>query len=558
MESKRDSMSFDVVIVGAGVAGLAAAIRLKQQAQIARRELSVVVLEKGGEVGAHVLSGAVIDPVGLDSLMPAWREQGAPLQTPVQSEHMSVLTKNRSIELPGFLLPRVMSNSGCLLGSLGALARWLGQQAEALGVEIYTGFGASEAVFDQNGALTGVVTPDQGLDRNGRPAAGFMQGMELHGKYVLIAEGARGYLAGQLIARYGLDKGRAVPRYALGLKELWQIPTRDHRPGQVRHTNGWPLGRKANGGGFIYHYGDNLVSLGLVVHADYRHADLSPFELFQLFKSHPSIRPVLENAQRIGYGARTLSEGGWQAVPRLVFPGGALLGDAAGLMNVARLKGSHNAVSSAILAAESCFAAIEAGRSQDVLEDYQSRFENSSMAEELRTARNVKPLLERFGSYIGGGLVLKDLWLRQFARRSPFDLLVDALPAAIADRKRLRLEKTGARRAVPAFRPDHVVSFDRASSLQLAGVFHDENQPPHLRFRDSSRQLDNLQKFGVEPAEFYCPAGVYEICRDEQGQPFVNISAANCLHCKMCDIKDPADNIVWHIPATGGPAYVDM
>jgi electron-transferring-flavoprotein dehydrogenase len=554
--SERESMSFDVVIVGAGVAGLSVAIRLKQLSLENGHEISVVVLEKAVEVGAHVLSGAIIDPVGLDQLLPDWRENAAPLATKVCEEQLSLLTKTASIAVPSLFIPRLMKHQNCYVGSLGALTRWLGEQAASMGVEIYPGFAASELLYDEDGALKGVATPDQGLDSNNQPTDAFMRGMELLGRYTLIAEGARGYLAQQLIQQFDLDKGRSSAKYGLGIKELWQVPADLHRPGRVEHMVGWPLSSKATGGGFLYHYGDNLVSIGLVVHADYTNPALSPFDLFQTFKTHPSIRSLLEDGKRIGYGARAISEGGLQSVPRLAFAGGALIGCSAGLMNLPRLKGSHNAILSAMLAAQSCFEALQEGRSNDELTDYQNRFDDSEIARELQLVANAKPLLERFGSIVGGGIGLFNLWRRQlFGGKGPALARIRQSGRPV---DRATLETSENQAAVSEFYADDSLTFDRASSLKLAGVFHEENQPAHLVFKDPAQQLQNLQRFGLEPAQYYCPAGVYELRHDEQKQPYIHISAANCLHCKMCDIKDPADNIIWHMPPSGGPTYVDM
>ena len=550
--SERESMSFDVVIVGAGVAGLSAAIRLKQCALARGDEVSIVVLEKGSEIGAHVLSGAIIDPVGLDQLLPDWRTLGAPLQTRVASEWLSVLTARKSLDIPAFVLPRVTRHDHCYVGSLGALTKWLGEQAALLGVEIFPGFAAAECLYDEAGALKGVATPDQGLDRQGQPTSGFMRGVELLGRTVIIAEGARGSLAGQLIKRFRLDEGCSPTKYALGLKELWQIPADLHRAGHVRHLTGWPLPRGVGGGGFVYHYGDNLVSLGLVVHADYKDPALSPYDLLQRLKTHPSLKSVLTGGKRIGYGARTLSVGGFDALPQAVFPGGMLIGCAAGLFDMARLKGVHNAILSGIAAAQCCMESLQENSSVDELKSrYQATLERVGVVKELRAARKVKPLLARYGPYAGGGLALLDLWSQQIFKKS---LPVSRLRGQ-SDRLMMR-RGGGSPPPVPSW--DGILSFDKPSSLGLAGVFHDENQPPHLVFRNPERQLQNVHEYSLEPAQYYCPAGVYELRDNEQSSPYIHISSSNCLHCKMCDIKDPANNLKWTMPPSGGPTYVDM
>ncbi len=548
-------MSFDVVIVGAGVAGLSAAITLKQLACDKGEEISVVVLEKGERVGAHILSGAIVPGFALDRLLPDWRTQGAPLTTKVSAAKLSFLSQRKSWTLPEVLLPPVMRHDkqDFYVGSLGALMRWLGEQASGLGVEIYPGFAGAELLYGEDGALLGVATPDQGLDKKGRPTRNFEQGLELHGRYTFLAEGARGSLSGQLIDRFNLRAGRQPAKYALGLKELWQVSGVRHQSGLVEHFTGWPLGgaSSANGGGFVYHYGDNLVSVGLVVHADYRTPALSPFDLMQSFKTHPTIKPLFEGGKRIGYGARVISAGGWQSLPKLVFPGGALLGCAAGMVNGVSMKGIHNAILSGRYAAFACHKALVAGRAGDELADYQGKLEQSEIALDLKAVRNMKPLLGRFGMQMGGALAGVELWLLQIFRQP--------VPYTLSHRKKDR--ETLCAGLEPLNEPmvyDQLLTFDKASSLQLSGVAHDENQPPHLVFRDPQKQLNNLYRFDLEPAQYYCPAGVYEQRTDEHNKPFIHISSANCLHCKMCDLKDSANNIDWHIPPKGGPNYVDM
>jgi len=553
--NKRESISFDVVIVGAGVAGLSAAISLKQLACEEGRKVSIVVLEKGAQVGAHILSGAIIPGFALDHLRPDWCEQGAPLTTKVKASKLSFLSQRQSWTVPEVLLPPLMRHDRqeFYVGSLGALTRWLGKQATGLGVEIYPGFAGAELLYDKAGALLGVATLDQGLDKRGQPTSNYMQGMELHGRYILMAEGARGSLSEQLIDKFNLRDGRDVAKYALGLKELWQVSPARHQSGLVEHFTGWPLSgaNSANGGGFIYHYGDNLISVGMVVHADYGNPSLSPYDLMQTFKTHPTIKPLFKGAKRIGYGARTISAGGWQSLPKLVFPGGALLGCAAGMVNGASMKGTHNAILSGRDAAFACHKALQEGRAHDVLQGYQDKLETSEIALDLKAVRNMKPLLSRFGMALGGAFGCAALWLEQAGRHN--------LSLTLSHRKKdrdtleVRLLHLDESRVY-----DQMVTFDKAASLHLAGVAHAENQLVHLVFRDPQKQLHNLHHFGLEPAQYYCPAGVFERRTDEHNKPFIHISSTNCLHCKMCDLKDPADNIGWQVPPKGGPNYVDM
>ncbi len=553
--NERESMSFDVVIVGAGVAGLSAAITLKQLARDKGEEISVVVLEKGASVGAHILSGAIVPGIALDRLAPDWRTQGAPLTTNVSTSKLSILSLHKSWILPEALLPSLMRHDKqeFYVGSLGALTRWLGEQASGLGVEIYPGFAGAELLYGEDGALLGVATPDQGLDKEGQPTSNFMQGLEVRGRYTLLAEGARGYLSEQLIAKFNLRAGRQPAKYALGLKELWQVSPDRHQSGLVEHFTGWPLCGKnaASGGGFIYHYGDNLLSVGLVVHADYRNPALSPHELMQSFKTHPTIKPLFKDAQRIGYGARVISAGGWQSLPKLVFPGGALLGCAAGMVNGASMTGTHNAIASGRYAAFACQKALAEGRAHDELNDYQDRLDHSEIAGDLKAARNIKPLVARFGRGAGAVLAGAELWLEQIFKR--------ALPFTLSHRKKDReMLRAGFEAGRQSLVYDQLLTFDKASSLHVSGVLHEENQPAHLVFRVPQNQLLNLRSFGLEPAQYYCPAGVYEQRTDDHNKPFIHISSANCLHCKMCDLKDSADNIEWHVPPKGGPNYVDM
>jgi electron-transferring-flavoprotein dehydrogenase len=552
---ERESMEYDVVIVGAGPSGLAAAIRLKQLAQAAGTEVSVAVLEKGSEVGAHILSGAVIDPIALNELIPDWKAQGAPLETPVTVDKFMMLGQQGSVSLPMFAMPGFMHNHGNYIASLGNVCRWLAQQAEAMGVEIYPGMACSDLVFAPDGAVKGVVAGVFGLDKDGAPGPDYQPGMELHGKYVFIGEGVRGSLAKVLKAKFGLGDGREPEKHGIGLKELWQVPDAVFKPGLVQHTVGWPLDDKTGGGSFLYHFGDNYVSVGMVVHLNYKNPWLSPFDEFQRFKHHPEVAKHLEGGKRIAYGARAIAEGGLQSVPRMYFPGGVLLGDSAGLVNVPRIKGTHNAMKSGMLAAEAAFAAVQAGRGGDELKDYDEAFHGSWAGRELKLVRNAKPLLSHYGTFLGGALGMFDMWMTKLTGGfSLFGTLkhgkTDAASTGLAsDHKPIVYPK-----------PDGVLSFDKLSSVFLSNTNHDESQPCHLKLRDSSVPISvNLPKFG-EPARLYCPAGVYEVLYDDNGQnPRFQINFQNCVHCKTCDIKDPSQNIDWTTPQGGdGPNYPNM
>ena len=549
--TEREIMEFDVVIVGAGPAGLAAAIRLKHLAAETGKDVSVVVLEKGSQVGAHILSGAVIDPVALDRLLPQWREQDSPLQTQVSEDRFYYLTENSGIGFPSFLMPPLMSNHGCYIGSLGSLCRWLGEQAEALGVEIYPGISVIDAMFGPNGEVEGVITGDMGVARDGTHKDSYTPGIALTGKYTLLAEGARGSLTKQLIRRFSLDAESGPQKYGIGLKELWEVPKVKHKPGFVQHTMGWPLGDSTGGGSFLYHFGENLVSVGFVVHLDYANPYLNPFKEFQRAKLHPRIAEHLGGGRRISYGARALTEGGWQAIPRLAFPGGALIGCAAGFMNVPRIKGSHNAMLSGMMAAEAAFAAIGAGRSRDVLDAYEQSLKQSSMADELKRVRNVKPLWSRLGTRLGVMLGGIDMWLNTI-----FPFLTHTLKHAKPDYA--SLEKAAKAEQIDYPKPDGVLSFDILSSVFLSGTNHAEDQPVHLRLTDPSIPIaENLPEY-AEPAQRYCPAQVYEVVAEGDRLRF-QINAQNCVHCKTCDVKDPAQNITWVPPEGGdGPNYVNM
>jgi len=549
----REAMDFDVVVVGAGPAGLAAAIKLKQLAAEAGRELSVVVLEKGSEVGAHILSGAVIDPVGLNLLIPDWKDKGAPVETAVSEDRFYYLGPAGSLRIPNFVMPPLMGNHGNYIVSLGNLCRWLGEQAVELGVEIYPGFAAAEVLYDAKGAVTGVATGDMGVGKNGEPTERFTRGMELKGKYTIIAEGARGSLTKELVAKFGLEHGRQPQKYGLGLKELWEVRPEAHRPGLVQHTLGWPLDNRTGGGSFLYHYGSNLVSVGFVVHLNYANPHLSPYAEFQRFKTHPAIRATFEGGKRIAYGARALSEGGWQSIPRLVFPGGVLVGCAAGFMNVPRIKGSHNAVLSGIAAAEAAFAAIGEGRAHDRLDAYESSVMNGPIARDLRRVRNAKPFLSKFGTALGTMFSGLDMWLNTVL---PGIGLGYTLKHGKPDYATLRSAAKAPPIAYP--KPDNVLTFDRLTNVSFSATNHEEDQPSHLKVADMGLQKRSEHDVYAGPSSRYCPAGVYEWV-EEGGSPRFVINAQNCVHCKTCDIKDPNQNITWVPPeGGGGPNYPGM
>ena len=550
---EREGMDFDVAIVGAGPAGLAAAIRLKQVSP----ETSVVVLEKGSEVGAHILSGAVIDPCGLDSLLPGWRaEEDAPLKTQVSEDRFYWLTAGGGLRLPNALMPRLMNNHGNYVGSLANVTRWLARKAEALGVEIYPGFAASELLFNERGAVCGVATGDMGVGKDGARKPSFTRGMELRAKYTLLAEGARGSLSKQAIARYRLARDREPQKYGIGLKELWEIDPARHQPGLVQHSFGWPLDDATGGGSFLYHLEDGLVSVGFVVHLNYENPTLSPFDEFQRFKTHPLIAPTFAGGRRIAYGARAITEGGWQSVPKLTFPGGALIGCAAGFVNVPRIKGSHNAVLTGMMAAECAAVALAQEREHDELAEYENGWRGSRVGADLKPVRNVKPLWSRYGTKLGVALGGFDMWCAQIFGRSPFGSLAHGKPdheclKPLADVKPIVYPK-----------PDGVVSFDKASSVFLSNTNHEEDQPSHLKLADPDLPVRrNLPTYG-EPARLYCPAGVYEIVYGDEAaksDPRFVVNAQNCVHCKTCDIKDPAQNITWVAPeGGGGPNYPNM
>jgi electron-transferring-flavoprotein dehydrogenase len=550
----RETMEFDVVIVGAGPAGLSAAIRLKQRAAETGKEITVCVLEKGSEVGAHILSGAVIDPISLNELIPDWKEKGAPIDTPVTDDRFLYLGPSGSLRIPNFIFPPLMSNHGNYIVSLGNVCRWLAKQAEELGVEIYPGFAAAELLYDDKGRVKGVATGDMGIGRDGKPKAGFARGMELHGKYTFIGEGVRGSLAKQLMARFKLGENCDPQKFGIGLKELWQLPPEKHKRGLVVHTLGWPLTNDTGGGSFMYHFGEGLVSIGFVVHLNYSNPYLSPFDEFQRFKTHPAIRSYLEGGKRIAYGARAITEGGLQSVPKLTFPGGALIGCSAGFINLPRIKGSHNAMKSGMLAAEAAFDALSAGRSGDELTAYPDAYKTSHIFKDISRVRNVKPFLSRLGTVLGTAFGGLDMWTNQLAGFSFFGTLKHGK----ADYATLKLARDCKPIAYP--KPDGVVSFDKLSSVFLSSTNHEEDQPIHLTLKDASIPIArNLPEYD-EPAQRYCPAGVYEVVRDNSGgNPRFVINAQNCVHCKTCDIKDPAQNINWVTPeGGGGPTYPNM
>jgi electron-transferring-flavoprotein dehydrogenase len=543
----REAMEFDVVVVGAGPSGLAAAIRLKQLSA----DLSVVVVEKGSEVGAHILSGAVIDTVGLDRLLPEWRAEDTPIKTAVKRDRFYMLTAGAALPLPNFMMPPLMSNHGAYIVSLGEVCKWLATKAEALGVEIYPGFAASEVLYGDNGEVVGVATGDMGIGKDGTPKDTFTRGMELRAKYTLFAEGARGHLTKTLVARYGLGEGRDPQKFGIGLKELWQIAPDKHQPGLVQHTFGWPLDNSTGGGSFLYHYGDGLVAVGFVLHLNYKNPYLSPFEEFQRFKTHKLVRDTFAGGKRIGYGARAISEGGWQSVPRVAFPGGAMIGCTAGFLNVPRIKGTHNAMLSGMLAAEHAAAALAAGRAGDELAGYEAAWRTSDIGRDLWKVRNAKPLWSKLGTLIGIGVGGLDMWANTLGF-SLFGTLSHGKP------DRATLEPAAGFAPIPYPKPDGVLTFDRLSSVYLSNTAHEEDQPVHLKVADPALQVVSEHGVFAGPSGRYCPAGVYEWV-EENGAPKFVINASNCVHCKTCDIKDPNHNITWVAPeGGGGPNYTSM
>ena len=552
--SERESMEFDLVIVGGGPAGLAAAIRFKQLANEAGEDLSVVVLEKGGEVGAHILSGVVLDPKALDELLPDWRTRDdRPIRTEVKEDKYLWLGPRGSLQMPNFIQPPLMSNHGMFTGSLANVTRWLGARAEELGVEVYPGFAASEVVYGEKGEVRGVVAGVMGLNEDGEPKDDFQPGMELLGKYVLFAEGARGSLTKQVTARFGLDAKSEPQKFGIGLKEVWSVPREKARPGYVQHTFGWPVdGADGTGGGFLYHFedqGEAFVSVGYVVHLNYKNPYIAPYEEFQRYKHHDDIRPHLEGGKRVAYGARAITSGGLQSVPQLYFAGGALIGCCAGFVNLPRIKGTHNAMKTGMLAAESAFAAIRAGRQGDELSEYDEAYRASWVYTDLSRVRNVKPLMSRFGTFGGAALGVPDMWLRSF-----LGFGFPTLKHGKADHETLKPAKKF--KPIDYPKPDGVISFDKLTSVSFTNTYHAENQPCHLVVLDPAVQKKSELGVYDGPSNRYCPAGVYEWVEETNGEKRFQINSQNCIHCKTCDIKDPNQNIVWTTPeGGGGPAY---
>ena len=545
---EREMMECDVVIVGAGPAGLSAAIRLKHL----DKDLNVIVLEKGSEVGAHILSGAVLDPSGLDRLMPDWRDRNAPITVQVKKDNFYILGQAGQIRLPNFLMPPLMNNHGNYIVSMGNVCRWMAEQAEELGVEIFPGMACSDLVFGENDELKGVVAGEFGLGQDGEPTDAYEPGMELHGKYVFLSEGVRGSLSKKLIEKYSLDADSDAPKFGLGMKEIWEVLPENHSEGEVTHTMGWPLGFKNSGGSFVYHLDNNQVYVGYIVDLNYKNPYLFPYMEFQKFKHHPKIANMLKGGKRVAYGARAVTKGGVQSIPKVAFPGGALLGCSAGLVNLPRIKGNHNAMHSGIDAAEAAFKAINAGRSGDILHDYSESIGSGPIGRDLKKVRNVAPLNGRFGPLAGLVIGGFDMWFQSIFRFS----ILGTLKHGKSDAQSTEEAKNHKEIFYP--KPDGVLSFDRLTNVSFSMTNHEEAQPPHLRLSDNKVPLSfNLPKYS-EPAQRYCPAGVYEIVKEDDESRFV-INFQNCVHCKTCDIKDPSENITWATPQGGdGPNYPNM
>jgi len=548
-ETARETMEYDVVIVGAGPAGLSAAIRMKQL----NPEAEVVVLEKGSEVGAHILSGAVLDPVGIDMLIPDWKAKGAPITVPVTDDKFYMLGEAGALRIPNFPMPPLMSNHGNYIVSMGNVCRWMAEQAEELGVEIFPGMACSEMVYAEDGSVKGVVAGEFGRNPDGSEGPGYEPGMELHGKYVFLSEGVRGSLSKEVIAKYDLAKGKEPQKYGLGMKEIWEIDPEKHKEGSVTHTMGWPLGKNAGGGSFIYHLDNNQVYVGFVVHLNYKNPHLFPYMEFQRFKHHPMVADLLKGGKRVAYGARAITEGGYQSMPKMVAPGVALLGCSVGMVNVPRIKGNHNAMLSGIAAAEAATAAIAAGRSGDELSDYETDVRTGAIGNDLKRVRNVKPLWSKYGlmaSLTMGGF---DMWTNTLLGASVFGTIGHGKSDADAT------EEASKHKEIAYPKPDGTLSFDRLTNVSFSMTNHEESQPAHLKLADASLPVAvNLAKY-AGPSARYCPAGVYEFVHEDGKDPRFQINFQNCVHCKTCDIKDPSQNITWTTPQGGdGPNYPNM